>query len=742
VRSVTISLLFAVALLVAATSFSWAGVPCNGPSSVGADSDRAPYGDTLRVYATVKDCYGEPIDNRPALFVAVQFIGNPTTTDVNGDCEALCYVLYPPEDWRYKCDKITVTLTVIVDGVTLGPFVFQFINSEWLQCPGGEWKIKLSNYGYSDQLLAYKPRWRRAWPWGLPQYYWRDDKLSGEWAAAIYYDQIQTPGIAQGPNTGQPQCEWFEPRFVFPDWVTNSSFQVVSPVQVVGNTATSTITNGQVDVRIDCIMYPDQTAMGRCTNWPFPWLGYVMSDPCVMQQIYTITNVSGIPLTNMELHQFLHSHPGNHNTDRWWGAWEVYDPNFYATGDPWQTYQYDITQWGRRHLWPWLWPWPGPCWAFWGYNYVSLHSDVQPNVGRSPSPWGLGTYSGHGIGKPARPGVHWDVEEDNLNPRGPACTLYPGWPPWPIWGSEVAGDETWLLTPALAPGDSVQHDVLLTIANRPYHGWHWGWDYWYWREGYAWPWWYYPSVHYDWPTVWLDFPYWWYCWYWPRPFHWPIYYGIAIETDKVGQGVGVQSVSFRGYADGPGGGPIQAMFTPDAAVTDSLNAQWPWDGYEWYGYSLRGYEIPTDTMVVYIALSDLDQVMEGARVHVMMGDSVFGWSPDRYDSVYVCEEGSAGIPTGPVDTAPLRLASISPNPFSTTTEISYGLLAASDVDLTIYNIAGRRVKTLVSEHQAPGMRVVRWDGTNDEGVAVSGGIYFCSFKAGAHTEIRKVVLSR
>jgi flagellar hook assembly protein FlgD len=64
------------------------------------------------------------------------------------------------------------------------------------------------------------------------------------------------------------------------------------------------------------------------------------------------------------------------------------------------------------------------------------------------------------------------------------------------------------------------------------------------------------------------------------------------------------------------------------------------------------------------------------------------------------------------------------------------------VSLVVYDVAGRRVRTLVSETQSPradGFRVT-WDGRNDRGEAVASGMYFCRLVAGQFVETRKMVL--
>jgi flagellar hook assembly protein FlgD len=83
-----------------------------------------------------------------------------------------------------------------------------------------------------------------------------------------------------------------------------------------------------------------------------------------------------------------------------------------------------------------------------------------------------------------------------------------------------------------------------------------------------------------------------------------------------------------------------------------------------------------------------------------------------------------------------------PNPFNPSTVISYDLLQASDVGMNIYDLSGRRVKTLVSGIQAAGAHRVIWDGRSDKGEDAASGVYVYSLDAGGHVQTRKMVLTR
>jgi len=81
-----------------------------------------------------------------------------------------------------------------------------------------------------------------------------------------------------------------------------------------------------------------------------------------------------------------------------------------------------------------------------------------------------------------------------------------------------------------------------------------------------------------------------------------------------------------------------------------------------------------------------------------------------------------------------------PNPFNPSTNIKYNLLKADNVDIRIYDILGKEVRTLVSEKLAPGERVVVWDGMNNNGVAVASGTYFVKLVTSSGVDSKKMLL--
>ena len=71
-----------------------------------------------------------------------------------------------------------------------------------------------------------------------------------------------------------------------------------------------------------------------------------------------------------------------------------------------------------------------------------------------------------------------------------------------------------------------------------------------------------------------------------------------------------------------------------------------------------------------------------------------------------------------------------PNPFNPSTSIQYQLLEAGFVTLEVFDVNGRKIKTLINSQQNAGYKTVMWNGTNDAGMPVSTGMYIYSVRSG------------
>ena len=81
-----------------------------------------------------------------------------------------------------------------------------------------------------------------------------------------------------------------------------------------------------------------------------------------------------------------------------------------------------------------------------------------------------------------------------------------------------------------------------------------------------------------------------------------------------------------------------------------------------------------------------------------------------------------------------------PNPFNPVTKIRYDLPKDALVSITIYDIMGRSIRSLVKSRQTAGYRSIQWNATNNLGQPVSAGIYIYIIQAGEFMEARKLVL--
>ena len=102
--------------------------------------------------------------------------------------------------------------------------------------------------------------------------------------------------------------------------------------------------------------------------------------------------------------------------------------------------------------------------------------------------------------------------------------------------------------------------------------------------------------------------------------------------------------------------------------------------------------------------------------------------------VTAVDDGPAGLPSE------FSLRQNYPNPFNPETIIEYHLQKRSTVSLTVYNVLGQPVKTLVDETQSAGDYRAFWNGTDRADRPVATGVYFYRLKAGELVETKKMVL--
>jgi len=289
--------------------------------------------------------------------------------------------------------------------------------------------------------------------------------LSGEWAAAVYYDGIDTV-VMTDPNGGpeRRQAMWLTRQFEYPYWWTNSRFHAGSECRSWDNplnptpgpdTGRSIITDKRIEIVIDYEMvdleflgstsYPTRSPMGFID--PKTGLAaYMHSDRYCLLQTYTIRNIdpNGQPVTNLEFYQMLHSHGADEFGPAVNSTYTTISPEdplqYYVPYNPVHqvgAFRYDITQWNTVD----------------GVGSISRqhHSDyVGFSSTREPDWVDNDTYRGHAReGRVFKPtdGTHVHIEQRRLNG---VTTIY---------NDEVAGAMGWHLG-TLQPGQAASITVV------------------------------------------------------------------------------------------------------------------------------------------------------------------------------------------------------------------------------------------------------------------------------------------
>ena len=81
-----------------------------------------------------------------------------------------------------------------------------------------------------------------------------------------------------------------------------------------------------------------------------------------------------------------------------------------------------------------------------------------------------------------------------------------------------------------------------------------------------------------------------------------------------------------------------------------------------------------------------------------------------------------------------------PNPFNSSTIIKYSLARTSGVQIKIFDMLGREVKTLIDKTENEGNHFVYWDGRNNSGYGISSGVYIYTLSTDEKVQSKKLIL--
>jgi hypothetical protein len=148
-----------------------------------------------------------------------------------------------------------------------------------------------------------------------------------------------------------------------------------------------------------------------------------------------------------------------------------------------------------------------------------------------------------------------------------------------------------------------------------------------------------------------------------------------------------------------------------------------------------------ETQEIVDALDSQAPLVDGeTRVLTITGMTYGGVPLEGTDCVIIIRKGQPRSPSGQI--AGYTLGKNYPNPFNPDTDISFTLPERTYVTLTIYNVVGKKVRTLVSGEMDGGTHFVRWNGTDENGSRVASGIYFYRLKTQVFDQTMKMVLMK
>ena len=182
------------------------------------------------------------------------------------------------------------------------------------------------------------------------------------------------------------------------------------------------------------------------------------------------------------------------------------------------------------------------------------------------------------------------------------------------------------------------------------------------------------------------------------------------------------------------------------ATSTQAEPSWSWNWNGGYGYLWwlpdRGYlawglggqfivVIPELNLVIgtHSFLTDVPN----NHVNVLAG-IIYNQIIPLFDEVVGVEPISLKIPLE------YSLFSNYPNPFNPITSLHYDLPEDGLVNITVYDMMGRIVKTLVNSSQTAGYKSIKWNATNDRNDPVSAGLYLYTIQAGEFRQTKKMVL--
>ena len=228
------------------------------------------------------------------------------------------------------------------------------------------------------------------------------------------------------------------------------------------------------------------------------------------------------------------------------------------------------------------------------------------------------------------------------------------------------------------------------------------------------------------------------------------FYAGALDSDAVYDGVfNLDMIGYEPNEEMSAAIGARAGATPDTILVDALAA------------AIEAFDLPLSTALLpagdpgtsdHAAFWSLDTIPSVLLIEGKSGERTpyYHSCADQantlnYEFLEVCTKaalGTVALVAGLVPEAPLQfaLAQNYPNPFNAGTIVSYTLEETADVNLAVYDVAGRRVALIERSTRGPGSYERGWNGRDENGRRLASGVYFLRLKAGSAEAVRKMVI--
>jgi hypothetical protein len=163
-------------------------------------------------------------------------------------------------------------------------------------------------------------------------------------------------------------------------------------------------------------------------------------------------------------------------------------------------------------------------------------------------------------------------------------------------------------------------------------------------------------------------------------------------------------------------------------------------GAELGDFLLASGKIEDGLRVVFAGAQEVSGPGELLRVYSGVGPDRVQLTRASFNNGEIEGRLDAGLATRSPDRYALHANM--PNPFNPETAIRFDLPQAGSVTLEVFDVVGQKVRTLLAEEHQAGSHRALWDGTDDNGAAVSSGVYFYRMQAGEFRQVQKMTLLR